>query len=354
MRNASAVKMLGLPPSYNAAQAGDPSFQADVAALQIEAEKWRERHSLKPVGGDKKRVYLLVIDDQYDFSFPSGALYVGGRSGTGAMDAQKLLCEFIYHYLHVITQITPTMDTHLPFQVFYPSVHLRADGTHPSAYTMISADEYRRGDYRPNPAMAVQIGADPAWLQKQFIFYCEQLEKNGKYKLYLWPYHCMLGSPGHRLSGVVEAARLFHSFARGAANIPEIKGGNPLTEHYSIFAPEVTTTWDGKPIPGVQKNTKLIETLLKSDVVIIAGEASSHCVKESIADFLKEILAKDPELAKKIYIMRDCMAAVVVPNVVDYTDEAEKALQEFQDAGMHVVESTTPIEDWPRIPNLVA
>jgi hypothetical protein len=38
---------------------------------------------------------------------------------------------------------------------------------------------------------------------------------------------------------------------------------------------------------------------------------------------------------------------VVVPGVVDYTDEADAAFARFAEAGMHVVRSTEPIESWP-------
>jgi hypothetical protein len=69
--------------------------------------------------------------------------------------------------------------------------------------------------------------------------YCEELERAGKYQLYLWPPHCLLGSDGHALAGVVHAARLFHAFARGAQSWVEVKGGNPLTENYSVLRPEV-------------------------------------------------------------------------------------------------------------------
>ncbi len=324
-------------------------FVRDVRGLQKEAEDWRRRHAITPAGGDRARLHLLVIDDQVDFTFPDGALFVAGRSGTGAMDAQQRLVEFVYRNLQRITELTCTMDTHLPYQVFFSSAHLKDDGTSPEPHTMISAEDYRKGKYRPNPAMAKQIGVDPVWLQRQMIHYCEQLEKSGKYQLYLWPYHCMLGSAGHRLAGVVEEMRLFHSFARGAADLPEIKGGNPLSERYSVFREEVTTCWDGRPIPGAQKNAKLIRTLLEADAVVMAGLASSHCVKESIADFLGEIRAQDPQLARKVYILGDCTAPVVVPGGPDFTDAAEKALADFADAGMHVVQSTDPIESWPDI-----
>ena len=344
------VNTLPIPGHYDPEHAIAVDYQVkDINALQKQAENWKNEHNLHAVGGDHKKIHLLVIDDQTDFSFPSGALYVAGQSGKSAMEAHHHLVQFIYRYLSMISQITCTLDTHLPYQIFFTSAHVDTNGNHPAAHTMISANDYRSGKYQPNPAMARQLGIDPMWLRRQFTHYCEQLEKSGKYQLYLWPYHCILGSPGHCLTGIVEEARLFHGFARGAENRPEIKGGNPLTEHYSIFSPEVATCWDGRPIPGAQKNTHLIETLLKADVVIMAGLASSHCVKASIADFLGEIKQYDPALARKVYILRDCTAAVVVPGGIDFTQDAEIALQHFQSEGMHVVNSTDPIESWPEI-----
>jgi nicotinamidase-related amidase len=85
--------------------------------------------------------------------------------------------------------------------------------------------------------------------------------------------------------------------------------------------------------------------------LIFAGQAASHCTASSIRDFLGAI-AHDPELVKKVYIMEDCMSAVAVPDgnggfFVDYTDVATAALDEFRNAGMHVVKSTDPVETWP-------
>jgi nicotinamidase-related amidase len=344
---AKSITQLPIPDFFAPDHAKSIDYQPARYELQEIAANWRKTHALKPVGSDKLKVHLLVIDAQKDFGFPDGALFVGGRSGTGAMDDHMRLCQFIYKHLGLITQMTCTMDTHLPYQIFYSIAHIDDKGNHPAPNTQITADEYRKGRYRPNPEMAALLNISPVWLQKQFTYYCEQLEKTGKYALTIWNYHTMLGSPGHALVGIIEEARLFHCFARGAENTPEIKGGNPLTEHYSIFKPEVTTCWDGKPIPNAQKNARLIETLLNSDVVIITGEAKSHCLAWSIDDFLTEIVAKDKELAKKVYLMEDCTSAVVIPGVIDYTDEADKAFKKFSDAGMNVVSSTTPIEKWP-------
>jgi nicotinamidase-related amidase len=88
--------------------------------------------------------------------------------------------------------------------------------------------------------------------------------------------------------------------------------------------------------------------------VVVAGQASSHCVKSSIEDLLTEIQAQDEALARKVYVMKDCMSAVAVPDgqgsfLFDFTPQAEDALRRFETAGMHVVESTTPVASWPGI-----
>ena len=101
----------------------------------------------------------------------------------------------------------------------------------------------------------------------------------------------------------------------------------------------------GRPI--AQKNTALIEKLLNFDVVIIAGQAKSHCVAWTIDDLLTEIQAKAPNLTQRIYLLEDCASPVVVPGVVDFTDQANAAFQRFAEAGMHLVKSTDAITDWP-------
>lgn len=354
-----AIKQLPVPGHFHPDNAGLNSYRPNAGELFASAQLWRKEHDIKPAAGDKVKVHILDIDSQFDFSFPEGTLYVAGRSGTGAIDAHRNFTDFAYKHLYMISQITCTLDSHLPVQVFFPTAHLRKDGSHPEPNTIISAEEYHKGDYRANPAVARELGADPNWLNRQFTYYCEQLEKvdpvtgRAKYQLYLWPFHCLIGSRGHTLVGIIEEMRLFHAFTRSAANIVQIKGGSPFTEHYSIFAPEVMTFFDGSAIPGVQRNTVLINTLLTADIVIIVGLADSHCVKESIADLKSDIASQDPELAKKVYIMKDCSASVVIPGLVDFTDAAEEALQEFQDAGMNVVESTTPIEEWPGVDKIL-
>jgi nicotinamidase-related amidase len=51
-------------------------------------------------------------------------------------------------------------------------------------------------------------------------------------------------------------------------------------------------------------------------------------------------------LAEKVYLLEDCTSPVVIPGVVDYTEQADEAFQKFADAGMHIVRSSDSIVSW--------
>jgi nicotinamidase-related amidase len=341
------------PAHYDPAHAASWSYRPDDTSVAAAAAAWRAAHGIRPAAADEHRIHLLLIDVQKDFCFPEGSLYVAGRSGTGAVDDSRRIAELIYRNLGAITDITTTMDTHFAYQIFFPAFWVDAADQPLTPHRVITSDDLASGVVRPNPAIARWLcSGNYAWLTRQVQYYCRQLEAAGKYQLYLWPPHCLLGSDGHALAGVVHEARMFHAYARSAQSYVEVKGGNPLTENYSVLRPEVLTRFDGQPL--AQRNTQFIKTLLAADAVVIAGQAASHCVKSSIDDLLDEIVASDPALARKVYLVTDCMSAVTVPDgagglAADFTPQAEAALQRFADAGMNLVRSIDPIAGWPGI-----
>ncbi|MEO0870271.1 MAG: isochorismatase, partial [Cyanobacteria bacterium J06642_11] len=148
----------------------------------------------------------------------------------------------------------------------------------------------------------------------------------------------------HSLVPAFEEACFFHNLVRQTQTRFELKGSNPLTENYSVLRPEVLEDGTGKPVDT--KNQALIQHLLTFDAVAIAGQAKSHCVAWTIDDLLSEIQQADPTLAQKIYLLEDCSSPVVVPGIVDFSDAAAEAYQRFADAGMHIIQSTTPIANW--------
>src|ERR671924_204104 len=236
------MRELPVPEFYRPERVGEV-WRVPYEDRAREARSWAEQHGIPPSSEDGFRVCLLAVDVQNTFCVPGFELFVGGRSGRGAVDDNRRLCEFVYRNLGTITQIVPSLDTHRAMQVFHSVWLVDDEGRHPEPYTLVSA---------------------------------EDVEK---------------------LAG---------------------------------------------------KNVALVERLLDFDAVIVAGQAKSHCVAWTIDDLL-EGDGEVGRLAERTYLLEDCSSPVVVPGVVDYTDEADAAFRRFAQAGMHVVRSTEPIEGWPGI-----
>ena len=333
-------KPLPIPEFFDATHVGE-IWKVDYAARADQAREWANQHKLESASAAKDRISLLLIDVQNTFCLPNFELFVGGRSGHGAVDDNIRLCEFIYRNLRSITHIIATMDTHASQQIFHPIFFVDKDGNHPAPYTDIHATELKDGKWSFNPALAPNYQIAPEYGQQMMIHYAEELEKKGKYALTIWPYHAILGGIGHALVPAVEEAVFFHSIARLAQPEFEIKGDKPFTENYSAIGPEVLTGPMGETLGT--RNTKFIEQLQNVDKLYIAGQAKSHCVAWTVADLLDDIQATDPELAKKVYLLEDCSSSVVVPGVVDHTDAANEAYVRFAKAGMQVVKSTDQV-----------
>jgi nicotinamidase-related amidase len=261
------------------------------------------------------------------------------------VEDNRRLCQFIYRNLGRLTHIIATQDTHRAMQIFHPIFLVDAGGQNPAPYTLVSLGDLQSGRWKFNPAVADSLGIDVIYGHQQLLHYAEELERRGKYALTIWPYHAMLGGIGHALVSAVEEALFFHTIARNNQVELEIKGENPLTEHYSAIGPEVLDGPDGRLLAG--KNKRFLQIIQDFDAVIVAGQAKSHCVAWTIDDLLAQIQARDSRLAQKVYLLDDCTSPVVVPGVADYTDQAEAAYEKFARAGMHRVLSTQPINEWP-------
>jgi nicotinamidase-related amidase len=306
---------LPLPPHWALGRV-EEVWRVPYEARAAEAEEWAGEHGIGRSRDDARRICLVVVDVQNTFCTPGYELFV-----PGAPADNRRLCEFVYRNLGAITQVVPTLDTHMAEQIFHAAWLVDENGRHPPPYTVVSAGDVERGVWR---------AADPAH-QAHLLSYVRQLEAGGRYRLTVWPYHAMLGGIGHALVSAVEEAVFFHGIARKSQPAFQIKGDDPLTEHYSAIGPEY----------GGRRNAELIELLSGFDAVLIAGQAKSHCVAWTVGDLLEDIPAE------RVYLLEDCTSPVVVPGVVDYTEEADAAFARFADAGMNVVLSTQALETWP-------
>jgi nicotinamidase-related amidase len=335
---------LPIPPHFDPEKIG-AVWRVPYQDLAGAAAEWAGAHGIRPAIDDELKVCLIAIDVQNTFCIPGFELYVGGRSGTGAIDDNCRLCEFIYRNLDKITQIVPTMDTHQAMHIFHGIFLVDDAGEHPAPYTQISVDDITTGRWRFNEAISRSLGISAESGQRHLEYYTRRLRQSGKYELTIWPYHAMLGGIGHALVSAFEEAMFFHTIARYSQPDFHVKGRHPLTEHYSVIGPEVALGPHGEPL--VQRTDKIMRQLIENDVVVIAGQAKSHCVAWTIADLLDDVMVHDEQLVRKVHLLEDCTSPVVVPGVVDYTEHADAAFRRFQAAGMHAVRSTLPIAEWP-------
>lgn len=332
---------LPTPPLYDPARVGD-FFTPNYDELMNAARDWRLKHKISPRRTDKHSVALTIIDQQKTFCLSDGELSIAPASVSDTVN----VCDFVYRNLRVISDLILTLDTHYLFQIFHPLFWMDADGNHPPGFTVVLPGDIGKRIF-VNPEMAHILLGDMKflpWLQSYALHYTEELARTGKPPLVVWPVHARLGSPGHALVPALQVAVDFHDIARWSKSQYRIKGDLPLSEYYSPFGTEIVRAHDGVVVG--EESDKVVEDLLKYEVLVIAGEAESHCVRAAIYDILKKIKLQDPSLAKRIYILGDCTSSVP-----GFEQQGKDAIEDFKKNGMNVVDSKTPMEDWPGIPS---
>ncbi len=249
------------------------------------------------------RLHLLVIDPQNDFCDlpeayrPADAITGQRVSPTlpvaGAHADMQRLAGFIRETSAAWSDITITLDSHNRLHIAHPTFWQTGDGGPVAPYTAIRAAQVHAGEYAPR---------DPA-MRDRALAYLDALDARGRYTLMVWPVHCEVGSWGHNV----------HVDVRNAYNVWEsqelkvvkkvMKGGNTCTEHYSALQAEVPDPAD----PETQLNRALLAALATADLLVIAGEASSHCVKATTEDIVAHLPGGRPD---RIVLLTDGMSPV--------------------------------------------
>lgn len=289
-------------------------FYPDVTAIASQAAGAK----LPPASGDKIKTHLLIVDMQVDFCHERGTLYV-----PGAKDDIRRLIEFIFRNAERITDITCSLDSHLPHQIFHPAWWMDKDGKNPAPFIIITADDVRKGTWRPV--------RETEWSLR----YVEKLQADAKKELTIWPYHVPIGGVGSALDPELWSAVFWHALARGSEPTLWTKGSVPQTEYYSMVRPEVAVP--GQPMAGKE----FLAMLRRRDYILIAGEAASHCVLETVEDLVEEF-AGSSEMLKRLYILRDCTSPVRHPQI-DFEVLTAKRFAEFEKRGVRFIRSTDPL-----------
>ncbi|KQW25546.1 hypothetical protein [Acidovorax sp. Root402] len=254
-----------------------------------------------------RNVQLLVIDPQNDFcdlpvAWQPTDVLTGQRTTpalpvAGAHADMQRLAQFIGSQGDQLDTITVTLDSHQRFDIAHPGFWQTDTGAEVAPFTPITAVQVRAGDFTPrNPATL------PRTLQ-----YLDALEAQGRYTLMVWPVHCEVGSWGHGIHADVLAAFGVWQLRRQRAVRNVFKGTNPWTEHYSAIEAEVPDADD----ESTALNTALLQSLGQADVLLIAGEASSHCVRSTTEHIVRHLPRLLPGWqAGRIVLLTDGMSPV--------------------------------------------
>lgn len=305
-----------LPTFYDAGQVGR-LYTPDV----IGATAAGQSAGFAPANEDAVQIALLLVDMQVDFVHEDGALSVPGAVG----DARRTI-EWLLRNTGRVSAIAASLDSHIPLQIFFPTWWIDEQGRHPAPYTPIACEAVDAGQWQPL--------YEPAWSRR----YVHELETDSRKQLMIWPFHTMIGTPGHALTPALYEAIAYHTAARQSQPTLVTKGSLPKTEHYSILEPEVPVPDN----PQGELNVALLDMLDDYDRVYVAGQAKSHCVLETLRSVL--LYYRDqPKQVAKWHILVDCMSSVSHPEI-DFDTMANRTLDDYAQRGLKLVRSTDPID----------
>lgn len=237
-------------------------------------------------------IKLLIIDPQNDFcDIPGAALPVPGADAD-----MKRLAAFIAEHGERLSGITVTLDSHASVAVERTSFWKKGDGSDMPAFTEVSAADVLARRFLPrNEDLAGQV-----------LRMLDELEAGNRYKLMVWPIHCVTGTWGHNIHAAVAESLAGWEFRRQRSVRKVLKGEFLLSEHYGVFEAEVPFEDE----ESTQFNHRLAASLLKeTDLLLVAGEASSHCVSASVEQLLR-FAGKQQEPAPRMVLLSDCMSPV--------------------------------------------
>ena len=233
-------------------------------------------------------IQLLIIDPQQDFCNPNGSLFIPGS--TEDIDRLSVM---IKRLKNKISNIHVTLDSHHPVDIAHSIWFRDTNGNHPTPFTHITASDMKNRIW----------GTTQPDAYKRTLAYLEALEIGKRYPHVIWPNHCLIGTEGNAIMPQLNEAFLEWTNRFNWVNYIT-KGSNPWTEHFSALKAEVPDQQD----MSTQINANLIEALEGADVVLLAGEASSHCLANTVMDIADNFAS--PKFIEKIHLLKDTTSPV--------------------------------------------
>jgi nicotinamidase-related amidase len=198
--------------------------------------------------------------------------------------------------------INVTLDSHSVMHIAHPLWFKNSKGEHPSPFTVMRLENGSiiggMTDASGNFHDVGEFTATRANTLKWTLEYLELLASKKKYPHVIWPYHCLIGTPGHNIVQPLSDALIEWEHNKVDLVNKVTKGSCPFVEHFSGVRAEIPH----KDYPGTQIDSRFINTIVSADLILVAGEARSHCLANTLRDLAE--LAGD-EFVKKCVLLTD-------------------------------------------------
>lgn len=379
---------LPLPNWYDERLLGNPWYQGNAEIIQEEAYRIGAENNVKKATEDELTVLRLHIDQLTDFTWPmtsvdpfSGevtryipeyakghhkipeywekdlnnevfwieenfnlktitSLFAGRLSVTGAWN--DTLRSFLWdaHNAHGITRYCLSADGHPLTARFYfhfwrareNNPYKLPEGSHPYPYMdgsnqpfpIITPESCWHPVHNPDgywkPIVTSRPDLDETWYLVKTLGF-----------LVLWYKHCQKLTFGATIDPLITAVIMHHHFMRGGIEtepVISIKGKSWRTEFFGALKAEYEIFDD----PDAQPNTEIIGLILKFDLIVISGQAASHCVLKTIQQIVEylEKIGRDDAIKKIIYL-KDTASIIT-----GWEEKTAKALQELAAKGVQI------------------
>ncbi|AFZ83359.1 conserved hypothetical protein, hydrolase-like protein [Candidatus Kinetoplastibacterium blastocrithidii TCC012E] len=264
------------------------------------------------------KLNLMIIDPQNDFCETPKNEYLFNKTSpalpiVGSNNDMKRLGSFIKKNIKTISNIIITLDSHYRMDIAHTCFWKTGDND-VDPFTIVTSDDIVKKTIIPRTKDN----------KKQIIKYLEYIEKSEKKGLTIWPVHCEIGTWGNNINNHIQISQRTWEDTNSKRTNIILKGLDPLREQFSVLSRD-----NRKNIKCI--NEKLIKHLDKCDILLIAGESSSHCVKETIEDLIYNSKRKNLE---NIMILTDCMSPVN-----GYEEDTRKFLSDMEGIGVTITNS---------------
>lgn len=241
---------------------------------------------------------LLVIDFQKSFCLKTGTLFVEGAS-RDIFNTVRFLANRTD-----ISRVIETMDFHNHFHISHACFWTNKEGKNPDNYAVITLQDVEDGIWIPH---------NDLFLTKKYL---KRLQDKGVPHI-IWPKHCLAGTDGANIHDAIAEAFADWEIKNHVAVQYILKGQYWFSEQHSPFS----LACCDEP-----ENKNTIDELKQHDIIFVAGEAYTHCVKETVLDMVKNRV--NP---KKIVLLTNCMSSIPGYDMTGFETEMKKLGVRFMD-----------------------